>query len=83
LETVIILAVAIPLLLLTENVLARLHYLDRYLRVCAWCQKIDNNGEWVPIAQFFHLRFSADTSHGVCPECVPRIKEPSEKRKVD
>jgi hypothetical protein len=69
LETCITLMVAIPVLIRTRRVVARLFYLEGFLRVCAWCKKVEHEGNWVPIAEFFQERFDAETSHGMCPDC--------------
>jgi hypothetical protein len=69
LETIVILAVAIPIVIRTRRVIARLFYLEGFLRVCAWCQKVEHRGAWVPIAEYFQQRFETQTSHGMCPSC--------------
>ena len=69
LETIVILMVAIPIVIRTRRVVARLFYLEGFLRVCAWCKKVEHGGDWVPIAEFFQQRFDARTSHGMCPDC--------------
>jgi hypothetical protein len=69
LETIVILIVAIPIVIRTRRMVARLFYLEGFLRVCAWCQKVEHGGQWVPIAEFFQQRFDAKTSHGICPGC--------------
>jgi hypothetical protein len=69
LETIVILVVAIPIVLRTRRVAARLFYLEGFLKVCAWCQKVESGGDWVPIGEFFQQRFDARTSHGMCPAC--------------
>ena len=69
LETIVILMVAIPIVIRTRRVVARLFYLEGFLKVCAWCQKVEHEGRWVPIADFFQQRFNARTSHGMCPDC--------------
>jgi hypothetical protein len=68
-ETFVILLVAIPIVIRTKRVVARLFYLEGFLRVCAWCQKIEHDGDWVPIGEFFRQRFDARTTHGMCPAC--------------
>jgi hypothetical protein len=37
LETIIILLVAIPVMILSRRLVSRLHYLEGFLRVCSWC----------------------------------------------
>jgi hypothetical protein len=70
LETLVVVAVAIPVLVLTRLVLLRLHYLEGFLRVCAWCKKVDHDGHWVVIEEFFLQGFNTKTSHGICPTCL-------------
>ena len=69
LETVIILLVAVPVIVLTRRLVARLHYLEEFVRLCAWCRKLHLDGEWVPLEEFVQRRFDAQTSHGICPSC--------------
>ena len=70
LETVIITLVAIPVLVLTRRLVLRLHYLEEFLRVCAWCRKLNVGNEWIPLEEFFERKFDTATSHGVCPTCL-------------
>ena len=69
LETAIILLVAVPVITLTRRLAARLHYLEEFLRLCAWCRKINTDGEWVPVEDFLQRKFDTLTSHGMCPAC--------------
>ena len=70
LETAIVLFVAVPVMAITRRLLSRLHQLEGYLRVCSWCQKLDCEGEWVPLEEYFGRRFHTETSHGVCEACA-------------
>ena len=70
LETLIVVAVAIPVLILTKRLASRLFYLEGFLRVCAWCKKLDHNGEWIPVGEFFESKFQMATSHGMCVACL-------------
>src|SRR5438477_12704537 len=76
LETSIILLVAIPVVILTRRLVVRLHYLEEFLRLCAWCRKLHLDGEWVPVEEFVQRKFDTQTSHGICPTCR------AEQRKV-
>ena len=69
LETAVILAVAIPVVALTRRLVARLHYLEEFLRLCAWCRKLHADNEWIPLEEFMQRRFDTRTSHGICPAC--------------
>jgi len=67
LETSIILLVAIPVVILTRRLVVRLHYLEEFLRLCAWCRKLHLDGEWVPVEEFVQRKFDTQTSHGNLP----------------
>jgi hypothetical protein len=73
-ETVIVVLVAIPVMLLTRRLVSRLYYLEGFLRICAWCKKLEHDGEWVPIEDFFDLKFQTGTSHGMCLVCMDEVK---------
>lgn len=75
LETLIVLGVAIPVIALTKKLLARLHYLEGFLRVCAWCRMVDHDGHWLVLEEYFQRRFSTATSHGMCPECYAKVSK--------
>jgi hypothetical protein len=70
LETVIIVLVAIPMLLLTRRLVLRLHYLEEFMRVCAWCRKLSVGNEWIPLEEFIERKFDIPTSHSMCPTCL-------------
>jgi ABC-type dipeptide/oligopeptide/nickel transport system permease component len=70
LETVFIALVAIPVLLLTRRLVLRLHYLEEFMRVCAWCRKLSVGSEWIPLEEFFERKFDTVTSHAMCPTCL-------------
>jgi hypothetical protein len=79
LETLIVLAVAIPVMILTKRLLSRLHYLEGFLRVCSWCKKLEHGGEWIALEEFFEQKFETMTSHGMCPACVVEMRSTMEK----
>jgi hypothetical protein len=58
----------------TSRVLTRLHYLERMLRMCAWCRKINDGEDWVAMEQFFSTKFDTRTSHGMCPACAAAMR---------
>lgn len=70
LETLIIALVAIPMLVLTRRLVLRLHYLEEFMRVCAWCRKLSVGNEWIPLEEFFERKFDTPTSHAMCPTCL-------------
>ncbi|HBB96469.1 MAG TPA: hypothetical protein DC054_13865 [Blastocatellia bacterium] len=78
-ETVMVVLVAIPVMILTKRLVSRLYQLEGFLRVCAWCRKIDHDGEWIPLEEFFERKFETATSHGICPACLVEAKNKMRK----
>ncbi len=74
LQTEVVLLVWVVVHRLTARVLRRLHYLERMLRMCAWCRKINDGEDWVPMEQYFSTKFDTATSHGMCPECAEKMR---------
>ncbi len=72
-ETLLIIVVWASVYVATRRLLARLYYLEGFLRVCAWCRKIGQEDAWVPIEQFFAKGFDVTTSHGICPACKEKV----------
>jgi len=70
LETLIVLLAAIPVMVLTKRLESRLYYLQGFLRVCAWCRKLEHCGEWIPVEEFFARKFQTQASHGMCSACL-------------
>ena len=54
----------------TRRILDRLSYLEKFMRVCAWCHHIDHRGEWISMEEFLHQGFDTPTTHGICPKCL-------------
>jgi len=71
-ETLVVVVVAVPVVVLTGRIVSRLHYLEGFLRICAWCKKLNRDDEWIPIEEFFQRGFETTTSHGMCSECLAR-----------
>lgn len=69
-ESFVALAVWLPLFLGTRRILARLYYLEDFIRVCAWCRKIGDGDRWIPLEEYLAKGFDIRTSHGICPECA-------------
>jgi hypothetical protein len=56
----------------TRRILERVHYLEKFMRVCAWCRRIHFKGEWMPLEEFMRQSFDTPTTHGICSECLRR-----------
>src|SRR5450432_285469 len=56
----------------TRRVLERVRYLEGFLRVCAWCRRINFKESWMPLEEFMQQGFDTPTTHGICKDCVDR-----------
>jgi hypothetical protein len=74
LETVFTVLVGTPAVLLSWRLSKRLHYLEGFLRVCAWCQKVGEGEKWISIEDFAHKTLKTHTTHGICPACSQKIE---------
>jgi hypothetical protein len=79
LETIVIVAIAVPTFLLSRRLARRLLYLEGFLHVCAWCRRIDDRQEWISMEDYFRRELKTNTSHGICPECAAKVEEEFEQ----
>jgi hypothetical protein len=81
LEMLLILAVWFLVASSTRRLLKRVRQLEDFMRVCAWCRKIDYKGQWMPLEEFMQQGFDTPTTHGICPECLCQQEAMIEKAK--
>ena len=74
-ETILILLIWAFVHSLTRRLVARLHYLEGMLRICAWCRKVGQGERWMRLEDYFAEDFHICTTHGVCPECLQKLEE--------
>jgi hypothetical protein len=72
LEVLLILAVWLLVATSTRRVLERVRHLEKFMRVCAWCHRIEHKGTWMPLEQFLQQSFDTPTSHGICGKCLEK-----------
>lgn len=75
LRSVVVMLVWLAVHVATRRLLKRLHQLEEFLLVCAWCRKIGHNNEWVSMEDYFGSALSTPTTHGICPECSRNVKQ--------
>lgn len=73
-ETVVVLITATPILLLSRGLVSRLFYLEKFLKICAWCKRVDVGDRWVPMDMYLAAGFGQKTTHGMCPDCYATMK---------
>jgi hypothetical protein len=74
LVTVAIIVIGAVIVRMTQKVLSRLFYLEGFLKVCAWCRKIQQDGRWVTMEDYLSSGFATRTTHGMCPECAAKAR---------
>jgi len=79
LETIVVLVAWGILFLATRRLVAHLHYLNGLLRVCAWCRKVNYEGDWVQMEQYFARGFKVESTHGICPDCAKKVEEDTKR----
>jgi hypothetical protein len=63
----------------TRRLLAKVRYLGGFMKVCAWCRRIEQGGEWMPIEQFMEQGFDTPTTHGICDCCLAKASQAVER----
>jgi hypothetical protein len=81
LEMLLFLAVWLLVSGSTRRLLQRLRDLEGFMRVCAWCRRIDYKGEWMRMEDFMQQGFDTPTTHGICPECLHKQNEAIQRAK--
>jgi len=82
LDILLVLAVWFIVSRSTRRILARVHYLEKFMRVCAWCRRIHFKGEWMPLEEFMRQGFDTPTTHGICKECLQKQQSAIERAKL-
>lgn len=80
-EMLLILAVWLLVSNSTRRLLKYVQELESFMRVCAWCRRIDHKGEWMPLEKFMLQGFDTPTTHGICPECLRQQENAIERAK--
>jgi len=70
LDMLLVLAVWFLVSRSTRRMLDRVRYLEEFMRVCAWCRRINFKGEWMSLEEFMRQGFDTPTTHGICAECL-------------
>ena len=64
----------------TRRVFDRMQHLEKLMKVCAWCHRINDRGQWLSLEQFFERGLETHTTHGICAECLEKEKAALERR---
>ncbi len=66
----------------TRRVLSHMKYLEGFMRVCAWCRRIDFHNRWMPFEEFLQQGFDTPTTHGICQDCLRKEREAVERARL-
>ena len=58
----------------------RLNHLHRVIRVCAWTKKVQHEGHWITLEEYFQKALDAPVSHGICAEAAETMMDNVMKR---
>ena len=81
LDMLLVLAVWFLVSSSTRRMLDRVRYLEKFMRVCAWCRRINFKGEWMPLEEFMRQGFDTPTTHGICTDCRSQQQAAIDKAK--
>ena len=57
-----------------ERAIAKHHTLSDFISICSYCKIVRNNdNEWVPMEVYITEHADVQFSHGICPECYPKV----------
>lgn len=65
----------------TRRILERISYLEKFMRVCSWCRRINYHGEWMRLEEFMRQGFDTPTTHGICSDCLRQQQEAIQRSK--
>ena len=68
-EACAVLFLGIAVVAATLWVFRRLRFLEDFIRVCAWCRKVEVAQQWVSFEDYMKLQHDVKSTHGICPEC--------------
>ena len=58
-----------------QTALADVKKLKRLLPICMYCKSIrDDQAYWHTIEKYIHVEAGTDFSHGICPNCMAKVK---------
>lgn len=72
LEMLLVFAVWLLVMGSTRRLLRHALYLQGFMRVCAWCHRVDYKDSWVPLEEFLRRGFDTPTTHSICPKCLAK-----------
>ncbi len=69
LETFFVIILGWIVIVRSKRTLKRIRYLEGFLPVCSFCNRICADGVWMPIHQYLDQQTGVRAFHRLCPEC--------------
>ena len=69
LETLFVIILGWIVIVRSKRTLRRIRYLEGFLPVCSFCNRICADGVWMPIHQYLDQQTGVRAFHRLCPEC--------------
>jgi PAS domain S-box-containing protein len=44
-----------------------------FISICAWCKRVRDTGEWLPLEKYITSHSKAKFTHGICRECLAKV----------
>ncbi|MCU1267240.1 MAG: copR [Acidobacteria bacterium] len=67
-----------------EEALSQVSQLQGLLPICSYCKKVrDDQNYWQKVDTYISDRLDVKFSHGICPECLVRVKAEMNERKQE
>lgn len=63
-----------------KEALEKINTLKGMIPMCAWCRKIrDDRGYWNNVEKYVEEHSEVSFTHGICPDCIERVREEEER----
>jgi CHASE3 domain sensor protein len=68
-----LLIVSATVIIYASVLILRIRQLQNIITICAWTQKVNFNGKWMPMEEFLWRRFRVKVSHGISEEAFDGV----------
>lgn len=80
-ESIVIFIFGITVVSLSYRIIRKLHYLESFIKICAWCRKVKLDDRWVSLEEYFDSVSDIKCSHGICKSCEDSLNKEAERLK--
>lgn len=80
LTSILMIITGVPILWLMKRQIDKITYLKDFARVCAWCNKVKVEDEWMMLDKYLSNFGRKKTTHGICPQCSEDFRKNKDER---